>query len=79
MRRPRSGPPERGIAPPTRTVPPDHFSTGVWATRGPLGLRQYSCVLCGNRTTTWALFLVHRLVCRDRAVWERSEGALSDD
>jgi hypothetical protein len=72
MRKPRSIPPERGIAPPSWTVPIDHFSTGVWASRGPLGLRQFSCVMCGHRSTTMALFRVHRLVCRDREVWERS-------
>ena len=57
----------------SREISEDYFSTGVWASLGPLRLRQFSCVMCGNRSTTLALFRLHRLVCRDREVWERSD------
>jgi hypothetical protein len=76
MRGLRPIPPERGIAPPARTIPDDHFSTGVWGSRGPLGLRQYSCVMCGHRSTTMTLFRLHLLVCRDREVWEAGDAGV---
>jgi hypothetical protein len=50
-----------------RAVSDDHFATGVWAADGPLRLRIYTCVVCGERAATWHGFLSHRRSsCRDR-------------
>jgi hypothetical protein len=45
-------------------VAEDHFSTGVFAHPLPGELfNAYSCVACGNRSTTWAGFREHRAGC----------------
>ena len=47
-----------------RTVPADHFSTGSWAARGPLGFAHLTCVACGHRSASdWAAFRDHRRRC----------------
>ena len=47
-----------------RTVPGDHFATGVFAQALPGELlSKHTCLECGHRSATWAGFRAHRGAC----------------
>jgi len=44
-------------------IPEGYFYTGVWASTGPMRLRQCTCTACGNRSVSFSNWQAHRAGC----------------